>query len=433
MSTLLIQILSAIVVGFIGYAGYLFIDSYRRSATPTDDSDIQNENSASNKSRPKPAPKKETKTLIKSSQVNSKLKWTNATNKKDHSLFFKEIGGHTVGSCCVAFSAKGDLVASSSHDGMIRCIPVGDIGSASPHDVYTKVEGIPTAICFTQNAKRIIAAVGGKLKFFSISISDQGKKLDHVKDIDSGLCAISSVHVLDVEQWMVVIACGTGVESKPCVRAFDQKGHVIADFKQEKRKGGRADRNRMSLAQTAVVSASPDDRYIAVYGLGEGVGDGEVGVFEVVREKGSGAATGLRLVFALSGHTSHVVTMAWSVNGKRLVTCCDDSVWRLWDTSVRYNESDQPRLFSGHQTLPEGALPTHVAMMKGGIVAFACGKDLYFCASASGAVLEHISDACVAPVRATSVSADGSLLATVVDNVKRIALWSSPKCIATGN
>jgi hypothetical protein len=33
--------------------------------------------------------------------------------------------------------------------------------------------------------------------------------------------------------------------------------------------------------------------------------------------------------------------------GKRLVTCCVDGVWRLWDTSVRYNEVEQPRLFSG--------------------------------------------------------------------------------------
>jgi WD40 repeat protein len=188
-----------------------------------------------------------------------------------------------------------------------------------------------------------------------------------------------------------------------------------------------------------------------------------VGIFEVVRDSATETSTGLKLSFALAGHESDVVAMAWNMSGKRLVTCCEDGVWRLWDVTVRYNEAEQPRLFSGtvincisyvmscllslsfllfstpllmfyrllitlgHQTLPGGLVPSQVAIMKGGLVAFACDKDLYFCASGSGEVVEHIADACVQPIRAMRTTADGTKIATVVENVKRIGIWSAPE------
>jgi hypothetical protein len=47
------------------------------------------------------------------------------------------------------------------------------------------------------------------------------------------------------------------------------------------------------------------------------VKDGEVGIFEVSRDKvGEGAATGLALSFALAGHDSNVVAMGWSPSGE---------------------------------------------------------------------------------------------------------------------
>lgn len=80
----------------------------------------------------------------------------------------------------------------------------------------------------------------------------------------------------------------------------------------------------------------------------------------------------------------------------------------------------------GHQTLPGGVVASHVAIMKGGLVTFACNRDLYFCASGSGEVVEHVTDACVQPICAMRITMDGTKVATVVENVKRIGLWSAP-------
>ena len=80
----------------------------------------------------------------------------------------------------------------------------------------------------------------------------------------------------------------------------------------------------------------------------------------------------------------------------------------------------------GHQTLPSGVIPTQVGLMKGGVVAFSCGRDLYYCASGSGEVVEHIENACVQSIHTLRVTPDGMTLATIVDNVKRIGLWSAP-------
>lgn len=110
--------------------------------------------------------------------------------------------------------------------------------------------------------------------------------------------------------------------------------------------------------------------FIVIYGVGEaeGVKDGEVGIFEIVRDKISGHATSLSLAFAFAGHTSDVIACGWSPTGyflsfiyfsyiiyfiyflsigKKLVTCCEDGLWRLWDTTIQYYENEKPRLFSG--------------------------------------------------------------------------------------
>ncbi len=64
--------------------------------------------------------------------------------------------------------------------------------------------------------------------------------------------------------------------------------------------------------------------------------------------------------------------------------------------------------------------------MKGDVVALVVGRDIFYCASGSGEVMEHIDQATVLPIVAVAKSSDGQYLATVVDNVKRIAVWTSP-------
>ena len=48
----------------------------------------------------------------------------------------------------------------------------------------------------------------------------------------------------------------------------------------------------------------------------EGLGDGEVGIFEVVRDSATETAKGLKLSFALAGHECDVVSMSWNMTGR---------------------------------------------------------------------------------------------------------------------
>jgi WD40 repeat protein len=262
----------------------------------------------------------EKKSKSKFFSVSNKNKFTHAVNQKDHPLFWKEIGGHVTSSCCVTFSSKNSLVASASQDGTIRCLPLSEVGVASPLEIFTKITVAPTALCFTQNAKRLIVAVSGMIQFFSLHATDSERKFELIKTLPTsttGMKFISSVQLMDVEQWMVVIVCGVSDGNEPCVRVFDRQGTRLANLVQIPRRG-RVDKARLTLASRAIMSASPDDRFLAVYGVGEaeGVKDGEVGIFEVVRDKISGHATGLKLVIALSGHTSHVTSCGWNSTGQ---------------------------------------------------------------------------------------------------------------------
>jgi hypothetical protein len=93
---------------------------------------------------------------------------------------------------------------------------------------------------------------------------------------------------------------------------------------------------------------------------------------------------------------------------------------------VRYSEYELPRLYSNQQTLPDNILPTQVGLVRNNLVVLASGSDIYFCALGSGEVVQHISDATVAPISSIAVSACGQYVATVVENVKRIAVWVTP-------
>ena len=93
-------------------------------------------------------------------------------------------------------------------------------------------------------------------------------------------------------------------------------------------------------------------------------------------------------MMALAGHVSPVISLAWNSAGKRVVTVCADGTWRFWDVSIRYD--DKPRLFSGDLKLENGRIPRHVGIVQRDIVVFSCGRDLYYCNSGDGSVIECI-------------------------------------------
>lgn len=356
------------------------------------------------------------------SKVNS-----NGTDLMDHKYFWKEVGGHTSRVTCLAFSANGSLVGSCSSDGSIRCIALSDVGLVAPKEIYTKIDLSPSAICFTQNSKRLIVAIENKLNFYAFQFSQDSKKFEYVKSLNTNLKNISSVCAMDIEHWMVVVVCGVSSSDEPCVQVFDQKGTSLNTLAQTKRKG-KVDKNRPALSKKAIAVASQDDHFIAIYGVGEdvGVGDGDVGVFEVSRRQ-DGTATGLKLSFVLSGHISDVIGFAWSPTGTNAVSLCQNGSWRLWDTSTRYDDQDRPRLYTGQLTLPNGITPSHVCLLSGNVLVFSDKCDLYFCQATSGTIVYYINNACKDVILAIKANNCGELFATVVNNTRRIPVWKYVK------
>eukprot|EP00607_Mallomonas_marina_P002437 CAMPEP_0182427454 /NCGR_PEP_ID=MMETSP1167-20130531/17186_1 /TAXON_ID=2988 /ORGANISM="Mallomonas Sp, Strain CCMP3275" /LENGTH=449 /DNA_ID=CAMNT_0024609693 /DNA_START=82 /DNA_END=1431 /DNA_ORIENTATION=- len=389
------------------------------------------------KEKEKAAAKKAAAPIMKTKPVKLKHQVVSATANKEHRLFFHEIGGHSAQITCLSFSNNGDFVATASIDGNIRCIPVEDIGQPHQHDMYLTIPKHASSLAFTQNSKRLIVASEGDIKFFKLPSKSDSKKLELIKDFASGLQSIHTVQVLDVEKWMTVICAGE-LDGQPHVRAFNSKGEVLTDLSSKSVEKHHRDKKhphtnphlRKSYTQRILLVTSPDDRFIAIAGVGEevGVGHGDVGIFEVKRCQ-NGEAAGIELKFEFSGHESEVIGIAWSSNGKKAMTCCADGSWRFWDTSVRFNESDHPRLFSGSQHLPNHIIPHALALVEssfGSTVVLGADTNIYFCNSGSGDVIESVEGAFGGEVTGMKTSADGRLLAFMVNDAKRISVWRAP-------
>lgn len=259
---MIFPVVVALVIGIIGIGVFYYFKNNaseknnENEAEKESDVDKQTENNKHDKKTDK---KNNTVKQNKVNMTTTKNKFTNAINQKEHPLYWKEIGGHVTPSCCVCFSPKNNLIASASQDGMIRGLPLSDVGVVGAHDIFTNVGGTPTALSFTQNGRRIVVAIKGTLKFYSFIISETERKIEFAKNLETGMKFISSIQLMDVEQWMVVVVCGRDESDAPCIRAFDRQGTRIANFVQIKRKG-RVDKNRIPLPKKAMAVASPDDR-----------------------------------------------------------------------------------------------------------------------------------------------------------------------------
>lgn len=369
--------------------------------------------------------------LSKAVKSYSKAKVVAATNKKDHKLHFDEVGGHKEDITCFTFSNKGDLIATASSDGYIRAICVTDIGQAIQHDTHYMISGsVPNTLVFTQNSKRLIAATPTKIYFFKFPTLPDDKKFELVKEFNTNLSQSHTVQVMDVEKWMTIAVAGEDQHSKPTVKLFNQKGDTITTLGQLEKSNKDRKTNRRPAAKIALLATSPDDRFMAISGVGESVGilDGEVGIFEIVRNK-DGESEGIILRFSFAGHDSDVTAIAWSSNGKQAVTCCADGTWRFWDASGKFNDFEKPKLYSGSYPTPNKSAVQCVSLVNsshGLLVCMVVSKSFYYFTAGSGEEKEVVEDAIGGQAVSLRSSADGLLVGVVVEGAKRISLWRSP-------
>lgn len=102
----------------------------------------------------------------------------------------------------------------------------------------------------------------------------------------------------------------------------------------------------------------------------------------------------------LGGHKKKITSIAFSPDGKKAVTASEDGTLRIWNIDVRYS------LQEGAKLLVVAGLPSpdktisHLSWSRGGegIIAAACGSDLYMIDPGSGQAVATVMGAHAAPI-----------------------------------
>ena len=434
------MILFTIVVAAVIASAIYFYSYWNSSSKEVEESEYPDSLAGGDKEKRKKKSSSDKKSTLPNNKIPKSLLGKvsiSATGNKDHRLFFNEIGGHTSPIKGVVFSSNNDFVATFSSEGCVRCMLVSEIGSGAQHELTLHLDEGLEAICFTQNSKRLLTAIHEKLQFYKMIYTTDSKKFELVKESNIGLKKVNSIQLLDVEKWMTIAIAGE-MDNKPVVKVYNSKGDLLCCYTQSLKSKDMKSKHpnhhphhshMIPSAKKAILASSPDDRFIAISGVGEaeGIANGEVGIFEVNRGN-EGAAIGLILKFLLSGHETELTSFSWSANGKRAVTLCKDGSWRLWDTSVRYDDADRPRQFSGAQRLPGSMSPSHIALLKGTtgpIVCCVVGKSLHYCGATTGEEVEVVENAFGGSVMQLVTALNGTAVAVVIDGAKRVSIWKA--------
>ncbi len=204
----------------------------------------------------------------------------------------------------VAYSPDGRYLAATTFDGPILVWDVRSNPSA-PRHILRKHRGPVVALAFSPDAKRLVT----------------GSR-------DEGLLCLWDVRADRIVESSATTEDGVGIWSL----AFSPDGNTLAEGVIFRETSGRAggevrllDVSRSPLAPRAVVAAtrrnprgigySPDGSTIAF-------GDWDsVRVFE---------AAGARELGAFNGHTSFVISLAFSPDGKSIISGGYDRILRLW-------------------------------------------------------------------------------------------------------
>ncbi|RUS73021.1 hypothetical protein EGW08_019227, partial [Elysia chlorotica] len=82
----------------------------------------------------------------------------------------------------------------------------------------------------------------------------------------------------------------------------------------------------------------------------------DVKAWEVVFDK-SGSFSKVKRAFELKGHLAGVYDFDFNNDSRRMASVSKDKTWKVWDTDVRYDMGQDPRLlYSGNVSVPGPAL-----------------------------------------------------------------------------
>lgn len=316
-------------VGAIVLLFTLLCSVFRKDKPTTEDEPEQDKkpaNAAPDKSNKKVKPI--TKSVKKPPHVAFSHAWLSCTLK-----------GHSSRIVSLDFSPNGKYLITASEDRALMLWSVKEFRQKEHKYIRGNVEfDSATHVVFSPDSRALVASLANEN---AVRIFRLGKKDDGSHNVTiSGALDFPSKHKVDIigvgisssGKWIMTCSGDT------TILIWDLKGEILATI----------DTHQVNNSQGKV---SPCGRFVASSGF-----TSDVKAWEVVFDK-SGSFSSVKRAFELKGHTAGVYDFDFNNDSRRMASVSKDNTWKVWDTDVRYDMGQDPRLlYSGKVTSPGPAL-----------------------------------------------------------------------------
>ncbi|CAL1531957.1 unnamed protein product [Lymnaea stagnalis] len=343
--------------------------------TRTQESLGNDKSSASKKVKPTA-----TKVVKKAAYVPFSHPWLSCTLK-----------GHSSRIVSLDFSPNGKYLLTASEDRALMLWSVKEFQQKDHKYLRGNVDlDSATQVAFSPDSRAFVASLSNEnaIRIFRLVKKEDGS---HNVTI-TGAVTFSKKHKTDI--------IGVGIASSgrfimscsgdTTIIIWDLKGEVLSTI----------DTRQMSNSCGKV---SPCGRFVASSGFTP-----DVKVWEVVFDK-TGAFKEVKRAFELKGHSAAVYHFSFNMDARRMASVSKDGTWKFWDTDVRYEMGQDPKLLSTGSVSFQG--PSLIALSPDGLTA-AVGNNtsIAFWDTESGKEQEVMQDVHPEPMTCLSFDISGHYL-----------------------
>ncbi|ESO98166.1 hypothetical protein LOTGIDRAFT_239070 [Lottia gigantea] len=322
-----------------------------------------------------------------------------ANNNFTHPWLSTTLKGHTGSVSSFDFSPNGKYLISSAEDRSIFLWSTKEFQQKIHRSVRGNVElDEGCKIAFSPDSKAFVV----KLKYENIlRIYRLGKKDDN--------SSVTMTPALDFPQKRSeeIINISIASNGKYILTVYENTIVTLWDIK-----GEPIDTLDTLLFQNYYGTISPCGRFFGVSGF-----TSDVKVWEVIFDKG-GSFKESKRAYELKGHNSGVNCFSFSNDSCRVATVSKDNTWKLFDTDVKFEMDQEPKLlFTGTLTQPMDLISLS---LDGRAVAMAGGTTIMAANAITGKIEEVMKDVHTEKISALSFDVSGKYLASSGDRVIHI-------------
>ncbi|CAG5117125.1 unnamed protein product [Candidula unifasciata] len=310
-----------------------------------------------------------------------------------HAWLSSTLKGHSSRIVALDFSPNGKYMISASEDRALMLWSVKEFQQKDHKYIRGNVDlDSATNVAFSPDSKAFIVSLANEN---AVRIFRLGKKEDtsHSVSINPAV-TFPKKHSADIigvgisSSGRFIMTC----HSDTTILIWDLKGEVLATI----------DTHQMSNSCGKV---SPCGRFVASSGFTP-----DVKVWEVVFDK-SGSFQEVKRAFELKGHGAGVYCFSFNNDSRRMASVSKDGTWKYWDTDVRYEQGQDPKLLFSGSLAFEG--PMKIALSPDGrTVAVGASTSISFWDALSGKEENILENVHADPMTTLSFDNSGRYLVT---------------------